>query len=75
MGFKMKICDYFIFVSGLLYAEDGVRKLRLMESTTGIWTMRCTLIIDRRCLIINDKQTGVSRNFENFHFFACPLWP
>ncbi|XP_046552705.1 epidermal growth factor receptor kinase substrate 8-like isoform X6 [Haliotis rubra] len=29
-----------------------------MENTTGIWTMRCILIVERRALVVLDKSTG-----------------
>ncbi|XP_050408948.1 uncharacterized protein LOC126823921 isoform X2 [Patella vulgata] len=43
---------------GYIQPEDGLRKLRQMENTTGIWTMRCQLTIERRYLVILDNQTG-----------------
>ncbi|VDI65858.1 epidermal growth factor receptor kinase substrate 8 [Mytilus galloprovincialis] len=44
--------------SGVMKPEDGLRKLRGMESTTGIWTMRCVMIIERKNLIVIDKGNG-----------------
>ncbi|XP_059170849.1 epidermal growth factor receptor kinase substrate 8-like isoform X3 [Physella acuta] len=44
--------------NGVLHAEDGLRKLRQMENTTGIWTMRCILIVERGCLVILDNSSG-----------------
>ncbi|GFN86749.1 epidermal growth factor receptor kinase substrate 8, partial [Plakobranchus ocellatus] len=44
--------------NGVIHAEDGLRKLRQMENTTGIWTMRCVLIVERGCLVILDNSTG-----------------
>ena len=38
--------------------EDGIAKLKHLEMTKGIWTMRCQLIIETRDLVIIDKQTG-----------------
>jgi len=43
---------------GLLKAEDGMRKLRIMEKSHGIWTMECQLILDANYLAILDKKTG-----------------
>ncbi len=40
--------------------EDGIAKLKHLETTKGIWTMRCQLVIESRDLVILDKQTGVS---------------
>lgn len=46
--------------SGTMSPEDGLRKLRQMESTTGIWTMRCTMFVDRTSsnLVIVDRSNG-----------------
>lgn len=44
---------------GVMKPEDGLRKLRGMESTTGIWTMRCVMIVERKNLVIIDKGNGV----------------
>ncbi len=48
---------------GLLRADDGMRKLRLMERSQGVWTMDCEIMIDKRFLVILDKKTGVIVNF------------
>lgn len=48
---------------GLLKAEDGMRKLRIMEKTQGIWTMECQIMIDENYLVAFDKKTGVSETF------------
>ncbi len=47
-------------MAGLLTPSDGIQKLRQMESTSGIWTMRVQLVMDRSHLLIIHKQTGVS---------------
>uniref|UniRef100_A0A0B7BBK8 SH3 domain-containing protein n=1 Tax=Arion vulgaris TaxID=1028688 RepID=A0A0B7BBK8_9EUPU len=44
--------------NGVIHAEDGLRKLRQMENTTGIWTMRCALVVERNYIIILDNSTG-----------------
>ncbi|KAL4224990.1 Phosphotyrosine-binding domain [Mactra antiquata] len=44
--------------SGTTHAEDGLTKLKQMESTTGIWTMRCLLIVERRQIVVIDKGNG-----------------
>ena len=53
--------QFFYAVLGTMSPEDGLRKLRQMESTTGIWTMRCTMTIDRHSnmLVIIDRSNGV----------------
>ena len=38
---------------------DGIRKLRQMENSSGIWTMRVQLVIDRKDILIIDKHTMV----------------
>lgn len=43
---------------GLLKAEDGMRKLRVMEKSHGIWTMECQMMIDVNYLVVLDKKTG-----------------
>ena len=48
---------------GLLRADDGMRKLRLMERSQGVWTRDCEIMIDKRFLVILDKKTGVIVNF------------
>ena len=47
---------------GLLKAEDGMRKLRIMEKSQGIWTMECQIRINATSLIVLDKKTGVKSN-------------
>ena len=39
-------------------AEDGIRKLRAMEKSQGIWRMECQLMIDARNVVVFDKKTG-----------------
>jgi len=45
---------------GLLKAEDGMRKLRVMEKSQGIWTMECQILIDNNYIVVYDKKHGVS---------------
>lgn len=44
--------------SGTTHPNDGLTKLKQMENTTGIWTMRCLLLIERNNIIIVDKGNG-----------------
>ena len=54
--------------------EDGIAKLKHLEMTKGIWTMRCQLIIETRDLVIIDKQTGVRAQFlEILKVFSSAL--
>lgn len=57
------------FILGVMKPEDGLRKLRGMESTTGIWTMRCVMIIERKNLIVIDKGNGVGHTI-NLQFYT-----
>jgi epidermal growth factor receptor kinase substrate 8 len=43
---------------GLLKAEDGMRKLRIMEKSQGIWTMECQIMITNKHVIAFDKKTN-----------------
>ena len=62
INWNFDVCwiQLFLFVSGLLNPSDGVAKLRHMEASTGIWTMRVQLVIDDKDVIIYDKATLVS---------------
>ena len=44
---------------GTTHPEDGLMKLKQMESSTGIWTMRCLLMVEPRHIIVIDKGNGV----------------
>ena len=48
----------------LLYPDDGMRKLRQMEMTTGVWTMQVTMQVESRDLVIIDRQSEVSESSE-----------
>ncbi|CAH1787442.1 unnamed protein product [Owenia fusiformis] len=43
---------------GLVTPNDGIRKLHQMERTTGVWTMRCKMVVERRDIVILDSQTS-----------------
>ena len=47
-------------ISGMVSPQHGIDRLKHMEMTTGIWTMRCKLIVETRDIVIVDKQTSVS---------------
>ena len=51
----------FLLFPGTTHPEDGLMKLKQMESSTGIWTMRCLLIVESRHIIVIDKGNGVSK--------------
>ncbi|KAK3603216.1 hypothetical protein CHS0354_036146 [Potamilus streckersoni] len=57
-SFEVDHLATFTFKSGPINPEDGLSKLKQMENTTGIWTMRCQMIIERRHVVIVDKNTG-----------------
>lgn len=46
--------------SGILYPADGMRKLLQLEKTTGIWSQKMQLCLDRQWVLIMDYETGVS---------------
>jgi epidermal growth factor receptor kinase substrate 8 len=41
----------------LIKPVDGVKRLREMEATTGVWTMRVQLRLNRREIVITEKAT------------------
>lgn len=43
---------------GVMSPMDGIRKLRHMELSSGIWTMRITLVIEPQDLIVIDRASG-----------------
>lgn len=49
--------------SGILYPSDGMRKLLQLEKTTGIWSQKMQLCLDRQWVLIMDYETGVSNVF------------
>lgn len=55
--------------TGTTLPQDGLTKLKQMESSTGIWTMRCILIVDRRHIVIIDKGNGVTDSAFLFDLF------
>lgn len=55
---------FFLFCPEALKPDVGLSKLATMANTSGIWTMKCILIIERDCLVIHEKGTGVSLNIK-----------
>lgn len=45
--------------SGILYPADGMRRLLQLEKTTGIWSQKMQLCLDRQWILIMDYETGV----------------
>lgn len=45
--------------SGILFPADGMRKLLQLEKTTGIWSQKMQLCLDRQWVLIMDYETGV----------------
>lgn len=45
--------------SGIVYPADGMRKLLQLEKTTGIWSQKMQLCLDRQWILIMDYETGV----------------
>lgn len=53
--------------SGIMYPADGMRKLLQLEKTTGIWSQKMQLCLDRNLVLIVDYETGVSQhNFISY---------
>lgn len=50
--------------SGILYPADGMRRLLQLEKSTGIWSQKMKLCLDRQWILIMDFETGV--NIERF---------
>ena len=48
--------------TGVINPQDGMKKLRNMEHSTGIWTMRVTMVVEIRDIVIYDKATDVSQH-------------
>lgn len=48
--------------SGIVYPADGMRRLLQLEKTTGIWSQKMQLCLDRQWVLIMDYETGVSLN-------------
>lgn len=44
---------------GVTSLADGIRKLRQMEATSGIWTRRVLMSIDQKELAVSEKAGGV----------------
>ena len=42
----------------LLKPRDGMRRLREMETSTGIWTIRVRLIVSQKEVVIVEKASG-----------------
>lgn len=48
--------------SGIVYPADGMRRLLQLEKSTGIWSQKMQLCLDRQWVLIMDYETGVSEN-------------
>lgn len=45
--------------SGIIYPADGMRKLLQLEKTTGIWSQKMQLCLDRQWVLIMDYESQV----------------
>lgn len=54
--------------SGIVYPADGMRRLLQLEKTTGIWSQKMQLCLDKQWVLIMDYETGV-RFSNNFFFY------
>lgn len=62
--------------SGILYPADGMRRLLQLEKSTGIWSQKMKLCLDRQWILIMDYETGVKLcayqiNERENHIFLC----
>lgn len=46
-------------VTGKMSPEEGIQKLRQMDETTGIWTMRVDMVIEPKNLVVLEKTNQV----------------
>lgn len=46
--------------SGIVSPADGMRRLLMLEKTTGIWSQKMQLCLDRQWVLIMDYESGVS---------------
>ncbi|CAG0917996.1 unnamed protein product, partial [Notodromas monacha] len=44
--------------TGVLYPPDGMRRLLQMEKTSGIWTQKMQMRIERKSIVILDHENG-----------------
>lgn len=54
--------------SGIMNPADGMRKLLQLEKTTGIWSQKMQLCLDRQWVLIMDYETKVRLNNETKSF-------
>lgn len=56
--------------SGIVFPADGMRRLLQLEKTTGIWSQKMQLCLDKQWVIIVDYNSGVSFiEQKHKHFF------
>lgn len=54
--------------SGIMSPADGMRKLLQLEKTTGIWSQKMQLCLDRQWVLIMDYETKVNQcNFKLYN--------
>lgn len=60
--------------SGILYPADGMRKLLQLEKTTGIWSQKMQLCLDRQWVLIMDYETKVSGIHNRVTFITLMIF-
>lgn len=61
--------------SGIVQPSDGISRLLQLEKTTGIWSQKMQLCLDREWLLIVDYETGVRmKNSMSFILFMLLRW-
>lgn len=54
--------------SGIVMPADGIRRLLQLEKTTGIWSQKMQLCLDREWVLIIDYETGVGFKWKSIKF-------
>lgn len=50
---------HFHYFEGLVAPKDGLRRLLQMEKTSGIWTQKMQMKLDKNWVLILDYENGV----------------
>ena len=61
------------YVLEMLFPEDGMRRLMEMEKSSGIWTMRCVLVIETRDLVILEPRPGARDKLDGVKFVVIQV--
>lgn len=59
---------------GLVRPDDGIKRLRDMESTSGVWAMKVHMKIDKREIVISERASNRVLQVEH-NSIAIPYCP